>query len=152
STSQSEIDSALARISRQGETLHQLLAELQDAGVDSASLVALQVDIGRLRDNLEQLNRLVNSQLAVGEQKNDLLRQANYDVGALRGLLIPFLSVNDELIGQWRRTITDASLPPERRQETDVAFEKSLAQFFALQSSEVLASGVSDLLQRAASA
>src|SRR5262245_37365355 len=52
STSQSDIDAALDRISRQGNAVNQLLAELRSAGVDSASLVALQVDIGRLRDNL----------------------------------------------------------------------------------------------------
>jgi two-component system, NtrC family, sensor kinase len=46
----------------------------------------------------------------------------------------------------------DASISSERRVAADQEFEKSLAWFRALQSSEVLASSVSDLLQRAATA
>jgi hypothetical protein len=60
--------------------------------------------------------------------------------------------VMDERIAQWRRIAQDASVSSERRVAADQEFEKSLAWFRALQSSEVLASSVSDLLQRAATA
>ena len=114
STSQSEISVALDHIASHGKTLNELLADLRRAGVDSASLVALQVDIARLGENLDELKLLVNNQLLVREQKYDLLRRANQQVGTLQGLLVPFLSVIDEQIGQWRRLANDVSLTPER--------------------------------------
>ena len=152
STSQSEIATALDRITRDSKALDELLNELRGAGVDSASLMALQVDVGRLRDNLDALKLLVDNQLEVREQKSDLLIQANIQVGTLQGLLIPFLSVIDVQIGQWRRLANDASIAPRRRAEEDSEFAKILTQFRALQNSEVLASSISDHLQRAASA
>ena len=150
STSQSEIDLAQNRISRHGKALDELLAELRSAGADAASLVALQVDIGRLGGNLDELNQLVNSKILLAERKNELLRQANQQISNLQGLLTPFLSVIDEQIGQWRRSTTDTSLAPERRLEIDREFARSLAQFRALQTSEVLGSTIGDLLQRTA--
>jgi signal transduction histidine kinase/DNA-binding response OmpR family regulator len=152
STSQSEISVALDHIASHGKTLNELLADLRRAGVDSASLVALQVDIARLGENLDELKLLVNNQLLVREQKYDLLRRANQQVGTLQGLLVPFLSVIDEQIGQWRRLANDVSLTPERRAEVDREFATLLATFRALQNSEVLASSASDYLQRVTSA
>ena len=46
----------------------------------------------------------------------------------------------------------DPTLPLARRGEVDAEFEKSLAWFRALQASQVAASNVSDLLQRASAA
>jgi signal transduction histidine kinase/CheY-like chemotaxis protein len=152
STSQSEIVVALDRISRDSQALEELVTELQHTGTDPAFLVALRVDVGSLRDNLVELNRLVKDQVLVGEQKSDLLLEANYKVGSLQGLLVPFLSVIDEQIDQWRRQTNDASIKPERRAEVDSEFAKVLARTRALQNSEVLASSVSDFLQRTASA
>ena len=58
----------------------------------------------------------------------------------------------DQAIAQWRRSKFDPTLPLARRGEVDAEFEKSLAWFRALQASQVAASNVSDLLQRASAA
>jgi adenylate cyclase len=150
SASQSEVDVAQNRISSHGRALEELSVELRSAGADAGSLVALQVDIGRLGDNLDQLNQLVNSKLLLGERKSELLRQASEQINNLQGLLAPFLAVIDEQIGQWRRSTSDISLAPERRLGADREFARSLEQFRALQNSEVLASTIGDLLQRTA--
>ena len=55
----------------------------------------------------------------------------------------------DQAIAQWRRSKFDHTLPLARRGEVDAEFEKSLAWFRALQSSQIAASTFSDLLQRA---
>src|SRR5262249_62045442 len=70
----------------------------------------------------------------------------------LQNLLAPWVSDMDERIAQWRRITVDPNASVERRTAADGEFEKSLAWFRALQTSEVLASSISDLLQRAASA
>ena len=68
----------------------------------------------------------------------------------MQNLLEPWVSVMDERIAQWRRIAQDASVQRAPRC-ADQEFEvPRLVQ--ALQSSEVLASSVSDLLQRAATA
>ena len=58
----------------------------------------------------------------------------------------------DQAIAQWRRSKFDPTLPLARRGEVDAEFEKSLAWFRALQASQVAASNVSDMLQRASAA
>ncbi len=150
STSQSEVDVAQNRISSHIRALYELSAELRSAGADGGSLVALQVDIGRLGDNLDQLNQLINGRLLLGERKSELLRQANEQINNLQGSLAPFLAVIDEQIAQWRRSTSDISLDPQRRLEADREFAQSLAHFRALQNSEVLASTIGDLFQRTA--
>jgi signal transduction histidine kinase/CheY-like chemotaxis protein len=60
--------------------------------------------------------------------------------------------VMDQAIAQWRRSKFDPTLPLARRGEVDAEFEKSLAWFRALQTSQVAASNVSDMLQRASAA
>jgi putative methionine-R-sulfoxide reductase with GAF domain len=93
-----------------------------------------------------------DQRLALGEQKKELVGTALQFAAEVQNLLEPWVSVMDQRIPQWRRVAQDASVSSERRVAADQEFEKSLAWFRALQSSEVLASSVSDLLQRAATA
>src|SRR6202011_5252427 len=86
------------------------------------------------------------------EQKKELVGTALQFAAEVQNLLEPWVSVMDQRIVQWRRVAQDASVSSERRVAADQEFEKSLAWFRALQSSQVLASSVSDLLQRAATA
>ncbi len=57
----------------------------------------------------------------------------------------------DGKIAQWRKMAADPAVPPERRQLADREFEESLAWFRSLQQTQVLASYINDMLQRAAS-
>src|SRR5262249_58848326 len=102
--------------------------------------------------SVQALDRVVDQRLMLGEQKKELLGTALQLAAEVQNLLAPWVSVMNERIAQWRRIAQDASVSSERRGAADREFEKSLAWFRALQSSEVLASSVSDLLQRAAAA
>jgi adenylate cyclase len=150
--SQTEKDEWARGISIEVDTLNELLAQLRQGGVESAALHLLESGVEKLRSNLQALNRLVDQRLALGEQKKELLRAALQFAAEVQNLLEPWVSVMDERIAQWRRIAQDASVSSERRVAADQEFEKSLAWFRALQSSQVLASSVSDLLQRAATA
>jgi len=150
--SQTEKDQWARGISIEVNTLNALLAQLRQGGVESAALHSLESGVEKLRGNLQALDRLVDQRLMLGEQKRELLGTALQLVAEVQNLLAPWVSVMDERIAQWRRIAQDASVSSERRGAADQEFEKSLAWFRALQSSEVLASSVSDLLQRAAAA
>jgi signal transduction histidine kinase len=150
--SQTEKDQWARGISIEVNTLNELLAQLRQGGVESAALHSLESGVEKLRGNLQALDRLVDQRLMLGEQKKALLGTALQLVAEVQNLLAPWVSVMDERIAQWRRIAQDASVSSERRVAADQEFEKSLAWFRALQSSEVLASSVSDLLQRAAAA
>lgn len=132
--------------------LYERLADLTAAGVESSLIEGLQSDVKRLNDNLTKLDALVNNRLLVGERKRQLLSDAVQAAAAVQQLLAPWSEVMDQAIAQWRRSKFDPTLPLARRGEIDAEFEKSLAWFRALQTSQVAASNVSDLLQRASTA
>jgi signal transduction histidine kinase/DNA-binding response OmpR family regulator/methyl-accepting chemotaxis protein len=138
-------------ISIEVSTLNELLTHLRKSGVDSAVLQSLESDVERLRSNLQALDQLMNHRLVLGEQKKELLSKSTQVAAELQNLLAPWVSVMDERIAQWRRMAVGSNASDERRTAADREFEKSLAWFRALQSSEVLASSIGDLLQRAAS-
>jgi signal transduction histidine kinase/phosphotransferase system HPr-like phosphotransfer protein len=150
--SQTEKDEWAHSISIEVNTLNELLAQLQQGGVESAALHSLESGVEKLRSNLQALNGLVDQRLALGDQKKELVGKALQVAAEVQNLLGPWVSVMDERIAQWQRIAQDASVSSERRVAADQEFEKSLAWFRALQSSAVLASSVSDLLQRAATA
>jgi len=147
--SQAEKDKRTQEIESDKGALYERLAELTIAGVESSIIQELESDVKQLNDNLTRLDSLVNSRLLVGEQKKHLLSDAVQAAAAIQQLLAPWSAVMDQAIAQWRRSKFDYTLPLARRGEVDAEFEKSLAWFRALQSSQVAASTVSDLLQRA---
>ena len=149
--SQTEMDQWWRGISTEVITLNELLTHLRKEGVDSATLQSLESDVEGLRSNLQALDQLMNDRLVLGEQKKEVLSKSIQVAAELQNLLAPWVSDMDERIAQWRRITVDPNASVERRTAADREFEKSLAWFRALQTSEVLASSISDLLQRAAS-
>jgi adenylate cyclase len=138
------------RISTEVNILTSLLTNLRNAGYED-SLAWLEPYVERLRDNLGELNQLINHRLEVAEQKKDLLRKELEVAGAMQQLLGPWASVMDGKIAQWRNMAVNPALPADRRQRADREFEESLAWFRSLQQSQILASYINDMLQRAAS-
>jgi adenylate cyclase len=151
-TSQTEKDQWARGISIEVNTLNELLAQLRKSGVESTGLHSLESGVEKLSSNLQALDRLVDQRLALGEQKKELVGTALQITAELQNLLAPWVSVMDERIAQWRRSAQDTNTPNEKRVTADREFEKSLAWFRALQSSDVLASSIGELLQRAATA
>jgi adenylate cyclase len=151
-TSQAEKDESSHLITSELDALNELLVELRRTGDKSAALKALGANIERIGDNLRELNILVNNRLILVSEKREMLGKALQVASDLQALLGPWISVMDDRITQWRRIAQDPSTSDALRAATDLDFEKTLAWFRALQNAEVLASSVSDLLQRAASA
>jgi signal transduction histidine kinase/CheY-like chemotaxis protein/HAMP domain-containing protein len=139
------------RISNEVNILTTLLTNLRQAGYEDSELAWLEPYVERLRDNLGELNRLVNNRLEVAAQKKDLLRKELEVAGAMEKLLGPWVSVMDGKITQWRSLAVNPAVPADRRQAADREFEESLAWFRSLQQSQYLASYINDMLQRAAS-
>jgi adenylate cyclase len=140
-----------AAISAEVNVLYSLLANLRQPGVENRELAALEPYVARLRDNLMELNLLVNNRLVIAEQKKVLVRKELEVAGSVQQLLGPWVEVMDGRIAQWRRIAVDPAVPPERRHLADREFEQSLAWFRSLQQSQVLASSINDMLQRAES-
>jgi len=62
-----------AAISSEVNNLYSLLANLRSAGVESRELASLEPYVERLRDNLGEIDLLVNNRLMIAEQKKDLV-------------------------------------------------------------------------------
>src|SRR5262245_49975564 len=139
------------RISNEVNILTTLLTNLRQAGYEDTELAWLEPYVERLRDNLGELNRLINNRLEVAEQKKDLLRKELEVAGAMQQLLGPWASVMDGKIAQWRSLAVNPAVPADRRQAADREFEESLGWFRSLQQSQFMASYINDMLQRAAS-
>jgi signal transduction histidine kinase/CheY-like chemotaxis protein/HAMP domain-containing protein len=139
------------RIATEVNILTSLLRNLREAGYEDSELAWLEPYVERLRDNLGELNRLINSRLEIAEQKKDLLRKELEVAGAMQQLLGPWASVMDGKIAQWRNLAVNPAVTAERRQAADREFEESLGWFRSLQQSQFLASYINDMLQRAAS-
>jgi adenylate cyclase len=150
--SQTEKDQWARGISIEVNTLNELLAQLRESGVESTGLHSLESGVEKLSSNLQALDRLVDQRLALGEQKKELVGTALQITAELQNLLAPWVAVMDGRIAQWRRSAQDTNTRNEQRVTADREFEESLAWFRALQSSDVLASSISELLQRAAAA
>ena len=150
-TSQDEKEDRSVAISSEVNVLYSLLANLRSAGVESRELASLEPYVERLRDNLRELNLLINNRLMIAEQKKDLVRKELDLAGDIQKLLAPWVAVMDEKIAQWRKIVADPAVPAERRQRADREFEESLSWFRSLQHSQVVASYINDMLQQAAS-
>jgi adenylate cyclase len=150
-TTQDEKVERFIAILSEANVLIALLANLRYAGVESRELAALEPYVERLRDNLNELNLLVNNRLVIAEQKRNVAHNSLAVVNAMHQLLGPWVAVMDGKIAQWRQAAVDQSVPIERRNQLDRELEESLAWFRSLQQSQVQVSYVNDLLQRAAS-
>jgi adenylate cyclase len=150
-TSQDEKEDRSVAISSEVNVLYSLLANLRSAGVESRELASLEPYVERLRDNLRELNLLINNRLVIAEQKKDLVRKELDLAGDIQKLLAPWVAVMDGKIAQWRKIAADPAVPAERRQRADREFEESLSWFRSLQHSQVVASYINDMLQQAAS-
>ncbi|PWB62679.1 MAG: hybrid sensor histidine kinase/response regulator [Bradyrhizobiaceae bacterium] len=139
-------------IAREVETLNRLLAEVKHDSGEASALRPLEHEIEQLRHNLVELDSLVDERLTAAQRKSEILTRSLAEAGALQRLLTPWVAVMDGRIAQWRRIATDPQVSNENRIAADRHFEQSLAWFRALQTSQVLASSVSDQFQRAAAA
>ena len=151
STTSDEKVERSAAITSEFHVLSSLLTDFSSAGIASQDLASLEPYVVRLRENLDELNLLLVKRLGIAEEKKALSLKVVDLAGAVQKLLGPWISVMDERIAQWRKLAVDPTVHLDRREMADRRFETVLAWSQSLQQSQVIASGVSDMLLRVAS-
>src|SRR5215468_5775135 len=124
------------------------LVGLEDGSTDAVALGAMQAAVGRLRINLESLDKLVADRIALSELKRSHLRNA-LDINAeSQGLLAPWLQITDGEIAQLRHAVSDAALSAEDRAAAGRRLVGATASYHGLQRVQFLITSVSDRLQQ----
>jgi len=136
------------RIGSEVQALAALLAGLEDRPADGVALGAMQSAVGRLRINLEALDKLVADRIALSERKRSHLRNA-LDVHAeSQGLLAPWLQITEGEIAQLRHAIGDPTVGAEDRAAAGRKLVGATASNHALQRMQFLITSVTDRLQQ----
>jgi PAS domain S-box-containing protein len=138
------------RIGSEVQALAARLTGLEDRSADGVALGAMGAAVGRLRINLEALDKLVADRIALSEQKRSDLRNA-LDVHAeSQGLLAPWLQITEGEIAQLRHAVSDVTLGAEDRAAAGRKLVGAAASYHALQRVQFLITSVSDRLQQIA--
>src|SRR5215467_1096201 len=136
------------RIGSEVQALAALLAGLEDRPADGVALGAMQSAVGRLRINLEALDKLVADRIALSERKRSHLRNA-LDVHAeSQGLLAPWLQITEGEIAQLRHAIGDPTVGAEDRAAAGRKLVGATASNHALQRMQFLITSMTDRLQQ----
>ena len=138
------------KIGAEVQALAALLEGLEGRGADAVALGSMRSVVGRLRINLNFLDKLVADRLVVGEQKRSHLRKALDAHSESQGLLTPWLQIVDGEIAQLRREVDDAALRADERAAAGSRLVGATASFQALQRVQFLLTSVSDRLQQIA--
>jgi signal transduction histidine kinase/CheY-like chemotaxis protein len=132
------------------QKLAALLEGLEHSGADSVALGSMRSAVGRLRVNLESLDRLVADRTVISELKRGHLRNALTTHSESQSLLTPWLQIVDGEIAQSRRVVDDASLDADERVAAGSGLVASTTSYHALQRMQFLITSISDRLQQIA--
>jgi class 3 adenylate cyclase len=102
-------------ISVEVERLDALLSDLRGSMIDATGFEELDVATTRLRINLKGLDALVAGNLALGEQKKNLIQAVISANSAIQRLLTPWVQVTESKISQLRGSSEDAALSQDER-------------------------------------
>jgi phosphoglycerate-specific signal transduction histidine kinase len=128
------------RIGAEMQELAALLDGLEHRGADSDALGPMRSVVGRLRINLESLNKLVADRMVVSELRRGHLSNALTAHNESQNLLTPWLQIVEGQIAQWRRAFDDAKLGTDERIAAGVGLVGSTASYHALQRVQFLRS------------
>ena len=103
------------RIGAEVQALSGLLEGLEGRGADSVALVSMRSAVGRLRINLQFLDKLVADRIVLRERKRNHLRNALDVLSESQGFLPPWLQIIDGQIAQSRKAVSDATLGTDRK-------------------------------------
>ncbi len=138
------------RIGTEVQALAALLADLEDRGANATVLGSMQSAAGRLRANLESLDKLVADRVVLSERKRGQLRSV-FDVHSeSQGLLTPWLQIIDGELAQSRRVIDNAALGADERAAAGSRMAGLNTSLHSLQRMQFLITAVSDRLQQLA--
>ncbi|MDH2386285.1 response regulator [Bradyrhizobium sp. CER78] len=136
------------RIGAEMQELAGLLEGFEHRGADGVVLGPMRSVVGRLRINLESLNKLVADRLVVSELKRGHLSDALTADNESQNLLTPWLQIVEGQIAQSRRAFDDAKLGIDERIAAGVGLVGSTTSYHALQRVQFLITSTSERLQQ----
>jgi signal transduction histidine kinase len=147
-----EHNESSGRIGAEMQELGALLEGLEHRGADSDALGSMRSAVGRLRINLESLDKLVADRMIVSELKRGHLSNALTAHNESQSLLTPWLQIVEGEIAQSRRAFDDAKIGAEERIAAGSRLVRSTASYHTLQRVQFLITSVSDRLQQISTA
>ncbi|MBR1150662.1 ATP-binding protein [Bradyrhizobium sp. JYMT SZCCT0428] len=140
------------RIGIEMQELAALLESLEHRGADSDALGSMRSAVGRLRTNLESLDKLVADRMIVSALKRGHSSNALSTHNESQSLLAPWLQIVEGEVAQSRRAFDDAKMSAQERIAAGSGLVRSTASYHALQRVQFLITSVSDRLQQISAA
>lgn len=140
------------RIGVEMQELAALLESLEHRGADSDALGSMRSAVGRLRTNLESLDKLVADRMIVSALKRGHSSNALSTHNESQSLLAPWLQIVEGEVAQSRRAFDDAKTSAQERIAAGSGLVRSTASYHALQRVQFLITSVSDRLQQISAA
>jgi len=140
------------RLGVEMQELAALLESLEHRGADSDALGSMRSAVGRLRTNLESLDKLVADRMIVSALKRGHSSNALSTHNESQSLLAPWLQIVEGEVAQSRRAFDDAKMSAQERIAAGSGLVRSTASYHALQRVQFLITSVSDRLQQISAA
>ncbi|RWH73932.1 MAG: HAMP domain-containing protein [Mesorhizobium sp.] len=152
STSKARHNEVSAAIGVEMTRLEGLLAALKGAALGTPAVAEIEAAVLGLRRNLDALDDLVATRLAVVARKEELLRRLSATTIAGQRLVAPGILVMNSRLAQWRAAAADASLAPDRSAAIMADLVQAIAAYIPQQRAHQEMSAVNDALVRTADA
>ena len=134
------------------QQLSTLLEGLEDRGADVVALASMRSAVGRLRINLESLDKLIADRMILSELKRGYLSNALTVHTESQNLLTPWLQIVDGEIAQSRKMVDDTRLGGNERAAAGRRLVDTMASYQALQRVQFLITSANDRLQQTSAA
>jgi signal transduction histidine kinase len=134
------------------QQLSTLLEGLEDRGADVVALASMRSAVGRLRINLESLDKLIADRMILSELKRGYLSNALTVHNESQNLLTPWLQIVDGEIAQSRKIVDDTRLGGNERAAAGRRLVDTMASYQALQRVQFLITSANDRLQQTSAA
>ncbi|CAH2407682.1 PAS-domain containing protein [Mesorhizobium ventifaucium] len=152
STSKARHNEVSAAIGVEMTRLEELLAALKGAALGTPAVAEIEAAVLGLRRNLDALDDLVATRLAVVARKEGLLRRLSATTIAGQRLVASGILVMNSRLAQWRAAAADASLAPDRSAAVMADLVQAIAAYIPQQRAHQEMSAVNDALVRTADA
>jgi class 3 adenylate cyclase/PAS domain-containing protein len=152
STSKARHNEVSAAIGVEMTRLEELLAALKGAALGTPAVAEIEAAVLGLRRNLDALDDLVATRLAVVARKEGLLRRLSATTIAGQRLVASGILVMNSKLAQWRAAAADASLAPDRSAAVMADLVQAIAAYIPQQRAHQEISAVNDALVRTADA
>ncbi|WP_425115511.1 ATP-binding protein [Bradyrhizobium sp.] len=116
------------------------------------ALASMRSAVGRLRINLESLDKLIADRMILGELKRGYLSNALTVHNESQNLLTPWLQIVDGEIAQSRKMVDDTRLGGNERAAAGRRLVDTMASYQALQRVQFLITSANDRLQQTSAA